>query len=124
MITTRIFLIILLFTVSEIESQNKADLENQKKEILNEIKIIENKLASSKERKGLFVSRAEDIKFKIDLQENLIKNINDQLNLILTNIEINEHNNELLETSPYPPSTSIPASPSSAVPMISLLSMV
>lgn len=90
MITTRIFLIILLFTVSEIESQNKADLENQKKEILNEIKIIENKLASSKERKGLFVSRAEDIKFKIDLQENLIKNINDQLNLILTNIEINE----------------------------------
>ena len=90
MIKTRIFLIILLLTFFEIESQNKVDLEKQKKEILTEIKIIENKLASSKQRKGLFISKAEDIKFKIYLQENLIKNINDQLNLILTNIETNE----------------------------------
>ena len=90
MIKTRIFLIILLLTFFEIESQNKVDLEKQKKEILTEIKIIENKLTSSKQRKGLIISKAEDIKFKIYLQQNLIKNINDQLNLILTNIETNE----------------------------------
>ena len=87
---TRILLFLILLTATEIRSQSKQDLEKQKKEIQNEIKVIELKLSNSSKKKGLIISNAEDLNYKIKLQQSLISNINNQLNLILNEIDSNE----------------------------------
>lgn len=87
---TRILLFLLLLTATDIRSQSKQDLEKQKKEIQNEIKVIELKLSNSSKKKGLIISNAEDLNYKIKLQQSLISNINNQLNLILNEIDLNE----------------------------------
>ena len=87
---TRILLFLLLLTPTDIISQSKQDLEKQKKEIQNEIKVIELKLSNSSKKKGLIISNAEDLNYKIKLQQSLISNINNQLNLILNEIDSNE----------------------------------
>jgi len=71
-------------------AQNKSNLEKQKKDLLSEIAKIQNKLSNSKKEKKLILSNAEDVKYKTSLQERLIENMNDQLNLIVSNIEENE----------------------------------
>ena len=87
---TRILLFFLLLIVTDLRSQSKQALEKQKKEIQNEIKVIELKLSNSSKKKGLIISNAEDLNYKIKLQQNLISNINNQLNLILNEINANE----------------------------------
>ena len=87
---TRILLFFLLLIVTDLRSQSKQALEKQKKEIQNEIKVIEIKLSNSSKKKGLIISNAEDLNYKIKLQQNLISNINNQLNLILNEIDANE----------------------------------
>mgnify|MGYP001319460694 FL=1 len=82
------FIIFLIYT--QTQSQNKEALEIQKKELQNQIKKIEFKLSSSLKQKDLILLNAEDVSYKIILQQSLINNINDQLNLILTDIENNE----------------------------------
>ena len=67
-------LIVCLSTLSSI-SQTKQELENKKKEIKKEIKNIELKLSDNRKNKDIVISDIEDIKFKIDLQEELILNI-------------------------------------------------
>jgi len=86
----RILLFFLLLIVTDLRSQSKQALEKQKKEIQNEIKLIEIKLSNSSKKKGLIISNAEDLNYKIKLQQNLISNINNQLNLILNEIDTNE----------------------------------
>ena len=86
----RILLFFLLLIVTDLRSQSKQALEKQKKEIQNEIKVIELKLSNSSKKKGLIISNAEDLNYKIKLQQNLISNINNQLNLILNEIDTNE----------------------------------
>ena len=87
---TRILLFFLLLIVTDLRSQSQQALEKQKKEIQNEIKVIELKLSNSSKKKGLIISNAEDLNYKIKLQQNLISNINNQLNLILNEIDANE----------------------------------
>ena len=87
----RVILIFIVFIiVSDLHSQTKSDLERQKKEIQNDIKKIELKLSNSLKQKDLIITTAEDINYKIKLQQNLIVNINNQLNLILNEIDLNE----------------------------------
>ena len=86
----RLLLFSMLFTVTDLSSQSKQSLEKQKIEIQNEIKVIEKKLSNSTKKKGLIISNAEDLNYKIKLQQNLISNINNQLNLILNEIDDNE----------------------------------
>ena len=88
---SRIILLLIVLLSSSLSSQTKQDLENQKKQIQDEIKKIELKLATNFKQKKLIVSNAEDINYKIKLQQNLINNINSQLNLILREIERNEN---------------------------------
>ena len=88
---SRIILLLIVLISSSLSSQTKQDLENQKKQIQDEIKKIELKLATNSKQKKLIVSNAEDINYKIKLQENLINNINSQLNLILREIDRNEN---------------------------------
>lgn len=87
---SRIILLIILIIASDISSQNKQDLEKQKRQIQNDIKKIELKLSNSSKQKDLIISNAEDVNYKIRLQQNLINNINNQLNLILDEIDRNE----------------------------------
>ena len=87
---SRIILLIILLIASDIRSQNKQDLEKQKRQIQNDIKKIELKLSNSSKQKDLIISNAEDVNYKIRLQQNLINNINNQLNLILDEIDRNE----------------------------------
>ena len=86
----RILLFFLLLIVTDLRSQSKQALEKQKKEIQNEIKLIELKLSNSSKKMGWIISNAEDLNYKIKLQQNLISNINNQLNLILNEIDTNE----------------------------------
>ena len=72
---SRIILLLIVLTSSSLSSQTKQDLENQKKQIQDDIKKIELKLTTNSKQKKLFVSNAEDINYKIKLQENLINNI-------------------------------------------------
>ena len=88
---SRIILLLIVLTSSSLSSQTKQDLENQKKQIQQDIKKIELKLKTNSKQKKLIVSNAEDINYKIKLQQNLINNINSQLNLILREIERNEN---------------------------------
>ena len=86
----RLLLFFLLIIVNDLRSQSKQSLEKQKIEIQNEIQVIELKLSNSIKKKGLIISNAEDLNYKIKLQQNLISNINNQLNLILNEIDDNE----------------------------------
>ena len=89
---SRITLFIIISTVSsDFCAQTKSALEQQKKEIQKEIKMIELKLSNKSSEKDLIISNAEDINYKIDLQKNLISNINTQLNIILEEIDANEN---------------------------------
>ena len=86
----RLLLLFLLIIITDLRSQSKQALEKQKIEIQNEIKVIELKLSNSTKKKGLIISNAEDLNYKIKLQQNLISNINNQLNIILNEIDSNE----------------------------------
>ena len=88
---SRIILLFIVLISSSVSSQTKQDLENQKKQIQEDIKKIELKLKTNSKQKKLIVSNAEDINYKIKLQQNLINNINSQLNLILREIDRNEN---------------------------------
>ena len=88
---SRIILLLIVLISSSLSSQTKQDLENQKKLIQEDIKKIELKLKTNSKQKKLIVSNAEDINYKIKLQQNLINNINSQLNLILREIDRNEN---------------------------------
>jgi len=88
---SRIILLVIVLISSSLGSQTKQDLENQKKQIQDDIKKIEQKLATNSKQKKLILSNAEDINYKIKLQQNLINNINSQLNLILEEIDRNEN---------------------------------
>tara|TARA_B100000900_G_scaffold169869_1_gene144264 strand:+ start:1275 stop:2465 length:1191 start_codon:yes stop_codon:yes gene_type:complete len=88
---SRIILLVIVLISSNLSSQTKQDLEKQKKQIQNDIKKIELKLSNSSKQKKLIVSNAEDINYKIQLQQKLINNINSQLNLILSEIDRNEN---------------------------------
>ena len=88
---SRIILLVIVLISSSLNSQTKQDLENQKKQIQKDIKKIELKLKTNSKQKKLIISNAEDINYKIKLQQNLINNINSQLNLILREIDRNEN---------------------------------
>ena len=85
-----LFIITFLFCCN-LFCQSKSELENQRKNLLNYIKKIEKKLSNTKQEKGFVLANAEDVNFKVKLQENLINNINDQLNLIVSEIDYNEN---------------------------------
>ena len=88
---SRIILLVIVLISSSLSSQTKQDLENQKKQIQDDIKNIELKLKNNSKQKKLILSNVEDVNYKIKLQQNLINNINNQLNLILTEIDRNEN---------------------------------
>jgi len=83
-----LFFCVFLFSQS-LFPQSKQDLEMQKQELTTEIKKIEELINQSKNRKKDLLINAENLKFKINLQNDLISNINSQLNIIVNEIERN-----------------------------------
>ncbi len=83
-----LFFCVFLFSQS-LFPQSKQDLEMQKQELTTEIKKIEKLINQSKNRKRDLLINAENLKFKINLQNDLISNINSQLNIIVNEIERN-----------------------------------
>ena len=62
---SRIILLLIVLISSNLSSQTKQDLENQKKQIQKDIKKIELNLATTSKQKKLIVSNAEDVNYKI-----------------------------------------------------------
>jgi septal ring factor EnvC (AmiA/AmiB activator) len=88
------FIIFFLFISSgEVYSQflNQKDLEKKRIELTKEIKNIQNLITSSKNEKKLVIENIENLNYKLDLQNEVIKIINNELNIISNSI----HNNQL-----------------------------
>ena len=83
-----IFLFFFLFSQS-ILSQSKEDLETKKQVLKTEIQNIETLIKKSTNKKRDLLTNVENLKFKINLQKDLISNINSQLNIIVDQIESN-----------------------------------
>lgn len=83
-----LFLCFFLFTQAFF-SQSQEDLEIKKQELKTQIKNIEILISKSINKKKDLLINAENLKFKINLQKDLINNINTQLNIIVNEIETN-----------------------------------
>ena len=83
-----LFLCFFLFTQAFF-SQSQEDLEIKKQELKTQIKNIEILISKSINKKKDLLINAENLKFKINLQKDLISNINSQLNIIVDQIESN-----------------------------------
>ena len=72
----------------EVYSQflNQKDLEKKRIELTNEIKNIQNLITSSKNEKKLVIENIENLNYKLDLQNEVIKIINNELNIISASI--------------------------------------
>ena len=70
-------------------SQSKEDLEIKKQALKTEIQNIETLIQKSTNKKRNLLTSVENLKFKINLQKDLISNINNQLNIIVDQIESN-----------------------------------
>ena len=84
----------------EVYSQflNQKDLEKKRIELTNEIKNIQNLITSSKNEKKLVIENIENLNYKLDLQNEVIKIINNELNIISNSIHNNQlKNSQLLE---------------------------
>ena len=78
------FIIFFLFISSgEVYSQflNQKDLEKKRIELTKEIKNIQNLITSSKNEKKLVIENIDNLNYKLDLQNEVIKIINNELNM-------------------------------------------
>ena len=84
------FIFLCFFMLSQsIFSQSKEDLEIKKQALKTEIQNIETLIQKSTNKKRNLLTSVENLKFKINLQKDLISNINNQLNIIVDQIESN-----------------------------------
>ena len=78
------FIFLCFFVLSQsIFSQSKEDLEIKKQVLKTEIQNIETLIKKSTNKKRDLLTNVENLKFKINLQKDLISNINTQLNIIV-----------------------------------------
>lgn len=96
------FLMLILATYGYSQKNNKSQLELKKVQIKKEIKLINELLFSNKKKKKAVYNDIENLSFKIQRKEELVKLTNQQINLldseIKQNIEIkNNLKNNLFE---------------------------
>ena len=85
-----IFLLITLALYSSLcYSQNliQRDLELKRIDLVNEIKNIQNLINNSKDEEKLVVENIENLNYKLNLQNEIIKITNNELNIISVSIE-------------------------------------
>ena len=98
------FIIYVLFLfMSSIESYsqilNKKDLEKKRIELTKEINNIQNLINTSRNEEKLVIENIENLNYKLDLQNEVIKIINNELNIISNSIQINQSKSSQLLNS-------------------------
>jgi septal ring factor EnvC (AmiA/AmiB activator) len=96
-----ISVLFLFMSNGEVYSQflNQKDLEKKRIELTKEINNIQNLINSSKSEKKLVIENIENLNYKLDLQNEVIKIINNELNIISNSIQNNESkSSQLLKT--------------------------
>ena len=96
-----ISVLFLFMSNGEVYSQflNQKDLEKKRIELTKEINNIQNLINSSKSEKKLVIENIENLNYKLDLQNEVIKIINNELNIISNSIQSNESkSSQLLKT--------------------------
>ena len=69
---------------------NQSDLERKRIELTKEINNIQKLISKSKNKKKLVVENIENLNYKLDLQNEVIKIINNELNIISASINNNQ----------------------------------
>ena len=98
------FIIYVLFLfMSSIESYsqilNQKDLEKKRIELTKEINNIQNLINTSRNEEKLVIENIENLNYKLDLQNEVIKIINNELNIISNSIQINQSKSSQLLNS-------------------------
>tara|TARA_B110001469_G_scaffold127196_1_gene147146 strand:- start:796 stop:2016 length:1221 start_codon:yes stop_codon:yes gene_type:complete len=94
------FLFIFFFNLQLTIAQksNKSDLEAKKNQIQKEIKAINEMLFDNKKKKAVVFSDIENLTYKIQRKEELVKLTNQQINLLDNEIKLNINQQLELET--------------------------
>ena len=89
--------------MSSIESYsqilNQKDLEKKRIELTKEINNIQNLINTSRNEEKLVIENIENLNYKLDLQNEVIKIINNELNIISNSIQINQSKSSQLLNS-------------------------
>ena len=87
-----ISVLFLFMSSGEVYSQflNQKDLEKKRIELIKEINNIQNLINSSKNQKKLAIENIVNLNYKLDLQNEVIKIINNELNIISNSIQSNQ----------------------------------
>jgi septal ring factor EnvC (AmiA/AmiB activator) len=98
------FIIYVFFLfMSSIESYsqilNQKDLEKKRIELTKEINNIQNLISTSRNEEKLVIENIENLNYKLDLQNEVIKIINNELNIISNSIQINQSKSSQLLNS-------------------------
>ena len=96
-----ISVLFLFMSNGEVYSQflNQKDLEKKRIELTKEINNIQNLINSTKSEKKLVIENIENLNYKLDLQNEVIKIINNELSIISNSIQSNESkSSQLLKT--------------------------
>ena len=82
--------LILYSTFCYAQNLSQKDLELKRIDLVNEIKNIQKLINNSKDERKLAVENIENLNYKLDLQNEVIKIINNQLNIISASINNNQ----------------------------------
>lgn len=86
---TFLLMTLLLFLTADLSAQTKAQLEEQREALEQEIQEINSILASNRRKKSNVLSEVDDLTRKINTREKLIRVYNQEVNLITNEINTN-----------------------------------
>jgi septal ring factor EnvC (AmiA/AmiB activator) len=95
--TTIVTILICVFS-SGVYAQTKAELEAQRKKTLEEINYVDNLLKETAKEKNESLSELRIIANKLNLRENILKGLNDEIELLNSRIELNNLAIELMKS--------------------------
>ena len=91
--------LILYSTSSYTQNLTQKDLELKRISLVNEIKNIQKLINNSKDEKKLVLENIENLNYKLDLQNEIIKITNNELNIISVSIRNNQESINQLQKS-------------------------
>ena len=91
--------LILYSTFCYAQNLSQKDLELKRIDLVNEIKDIQKLINNSKDERKLAVENIENLNYKLDLQNEIIKITNNELNIISVSIRNNQEAINLLKKS-------------------------
>jgi len=91
-------IILILWAYSGLQAQNKTQLKNQKKKLLEEIEWSNSALKETQKNKTLSYNQLKTLKQKIAIRSQLIQTIQKEIESIKEEIETNEEKKKVLES--------------------------